>query len=306
MHPAVAGRAERWHRVNSYRGDLIAQALTRGLTREEAEDVASECILRAALKDDLDLDCPGGWLRRVAFHLAMDTHRERTGSRDVHRLAGTLDLVHDPSVEVDDQDEAAWVGRLVRELPERQQAVLRHRAEGLSVGETARAMGTSYKTVESLTSRARTSVRRALAGTLSGVSVLWGWCRRACRMPAEMSGAVAMVGLTVVAWPSPAVAPRAEPAVVAVRSAPAVLVVPDRRAAPSPTPAAERARTRLAPAPGAARSVDLVGRGSLGPVEHGDARLTRSREDEPLLTSLQSCLDAGAVVTADRLGCAYP
>jgi RNA polymerase sigma factor (sigma-70 family) len=293
--------------VNSYRGDLIAQALSRGLTREEAEDVASECILRAALKDDLDLEHPGGWLRRVAFHLAMDTHRARTGTRHVHRLAGTVDLVHDPSAEVDDKDEAAWVGRLVCELPERQQAVLRHRAAGLTVGETAQAMGTSYKTVESLTSRARSSVRRALAGTLSGAGLLWGWCRRAGRLPAEVPGAVALAGLTLGAWTAPALAPDARPAVVSaavptrhVEAAPpaAVALVPGQEGVP--------ARKTLVHRPAAVRYVALLGSGSVGPVAHGDARLSRTRNDEPLLRSLETCLAAGPVVGADRLGCAQP
>ena len=73
----MATESERWLAAHAYRDQLLAAGRRAGLSRHEAEDVASEAIMRAAAKEDLDLTRVSRWLKVVAANLGTDVARRR-------------------------------------------------------------------------------------------------------------------------------------------------------------------------------------------------------------------------------------
>lgn len=71
----MATEHERWMAAHALRSQLERVARRQGLG--EAEEVASEAILRAARHADLDLDRLHSWTTVVARHLAVDVLRQR-------------------------------------------------------------------------------------------------------------------------------------------------------------------------------------------------------------------------------------
>ncbi|MFE5200153.1 RNA polymerase sigma factor [Streptomyces sp. NPDC056601] len=132
---------------------------------------------------------------------------------------------------------------------------LRLRAEGLDVGQVARRMGLSRRTVESLLARARRTLRHALAGT----PAVWSWVYPVRRLSgagqaavASTTAAVAVLGLAV---PAPSRLP-APP-----RPAPSAA----RPAHPAPTssvPEPDRVDEVVTAVPAATGSVADSGRGA--------------------------------------------
>lgn len=101
---------------------------------------------------------PGGWLATVGLNLARSWWRRRFAEQRAHRR-------HGPPVEGASSDlaDVLAVRAAVAALPPRQRAalVLRHYA-GLSIAETATALGCAEGTVKSLTNRAVTNLRTTL------------------------------------------------------------------------------------------------------------------------------------------------
>jgi RNA polymerase sigma-70 factor, ECF subfamily len=155
----VDGHVERLHRLG-YR--MLG-------SREEAEDVAQESFLRLyrALPDWQ----PGRarlstWLYRVASNLCIDRLRKR---REVALPEGYD--APDPDAHSDgglgDRQVRERVRGAVDALPERQRlAILLSHYEGCGNPETAQILGVSVEAVESLLSRARRSLKQALAAEL--------------------------------------------------------------------------------------------------------------------------------------------
>jgi RNA polymerase sigma factor (sigma-70 family) len=295
--------ARRWRLADAYRSELIAQAQRRGLTREEAEDVASEAILRAGAKGDLDLDRAENWLRRVTRNLAVDAHRARLTPAAASRLAHAHDPAPlEPQTVVDDQLEACWVASLITRLPARQQLVLHQKAEEHSMQDIATHLGVPYKTVESLASRARTKMREALAGAFGVLALLGGLLRRA---PRASTGPIVLVAAGTLALSFP-LAPHS---VSPDWSTPAPLLfrVVDRE----PTSAGvsfARPAAAHSTAPKSERSTpavtELVPAGAVGPVTHTGVKTTRRDADRTLLDSVNDCLAGGVEITDDNIGCA--
>jgi RNA polymerase sigma factor (sigma-70 family) len=293
---------DRWRKVNLLRDDLIAQAMGRGLTREEAEDIASECILRAGSKADLDLDRAPNWLRRVAHNMVVDTYRERLGPRRIHRLAGCAERPHEPQAAVDDRLEASWVKELVHALPPRQRRVLQDRADGHTIEEIAERLDASYKTVESLTSRARATIRQALVA----VAALVGGGMRRWRHVALGGSSALVLACAATTFSTP----NHNHATVALPAHPAV----------GETHAAEPPATR-----GRSRSADSVqtephdGRavpnepsttrawmpaGHIGPVDHSSVSGVRDDQHRTFAQSVEDCVAGGLEVSTSNIGCA--
>ena len=138
-------------------------------SREEAEDVAQESFIRLfrALPDWQ----PGRaklstWLYRVASNLCIDRLRKR---REV-ALPEDYDAP-DPQAESDgglaDRELRDRVRGAIDALPERQRlAILLSHYEGCGNPETADVLGISVEAVESLLSRARRTLKQALAGEM--------------------------------------------------------------------------------------------------------------------------------------------
>lgn len=301
---------QRWLSANACRGQLVRAGVKAGLTREEAAEAASEAILRAAGKVDLDPERVHSWLKVVARNLAIDILRERRGAAWLTRLAHCEPEPTSPCDRVDDVLEAAWVAQVVAELPMRQRLVLEHRASGHSPGEIAKLMNCTYRTVESLTSRARTTVRKALTATLAVLAASVGCLRRSG--PAAAVPAVALVSALAVGLP-PLVGPlkgdlpptegRVSEGWTQVRTAGAVPLAHDS----APT---SRRPERVA-GPGASLpkqqrdSAEHQRTGALdsGIVSYSGMSHTRTEGDRTLTQSVIDCLERGVEVTAAHIGC---
>lgn len=132
----------------------------------EAEDVAQEAMLRLwRLGDGLAIGAAGvrPWLRKIAANLCIDRIRR---ARQVEVMDAPPEI-EEPAGQLnglEQQDRAARVDAALKGLPERQRlALVLFHFEGLSQLEVAAQMGVSDEAVESLLSRARRSLRKALA-----------------------------------------------------------------------------------------------------------------------------------------------
>ncbi|ORT58256.1 sigma-70 family RNA polymerase sigma factor [Streptomyces sp. CB03238] len=163
---------DRWQRAWSHREQLLKVARRRSMTPEDAEDAVHEAMLRAAEQPHLDDERLGAWLTTVTMRLCVDRHRQVRREADPGRAAALVPPGPAPVDEVVcDRAEATWLARRSGELPARQAEALWLKSEDLDVGQVARKMGLSYRTVESLLARARRTLRNSLAATLG--LVLW-------------------------------------------------------------------------------------------------------------------------------------
>ncbi|HEX8004071.1 MAG TPA: sigma-70 family RNA polymerase sigma factor [Mycobacteriales bacterium] len=242
-----------WPEIAAHRERLVRLARRRVPTLEDAEDVVSEAMLRCATFEGLDPARLAQFLTTVTLRLCADFYREAERGA---RLARRLDLDDVPSPE--DLACAAADAGIVRDslgrLPDTQRAVLVDRSFGLSVTQISHRHSLTYKAVESALSRARATMRTALAGALA---LVFGAAEAIRRRPALENAipaaTVAFVAAVVAPFGTPApiggeplaLAPAPPPAVIrAVRpAAPAPRPVP----VPAPTPAP--ALARLAPLP---------------------------------------------------------
>lgn len=302
----IDDRIARWEAAHTLRPALIAASRRRGLTLAEAEDVAAEAILRAGLKEDLDLARASSWLRSVTANLAVDEYRRRLPDHTRARLGRQLEdeCPHDA---VDDRHEAAWVAKLVEGLPQRQAEILKLRALQQTPSQIAAHLGCSYKTVESLTSRARASVRAAVGATLGWTAAIWACVRRNSTLAPTLAAACSIALLTT-SSPQPT-SPFAEgPSQVVVdRSRPASLFGPASTAPSSHTPvpadsSVGRGQPRESKLETSGGSMLLPGQ-ELGPVRHEAVSTSRSHEDETLLESATRCLEEGPDLSPSRIGC---
>ncbi|TLQ42925.1 RNA polymerase sigma factor [Streptomyces marianii] len=175
--PDERAAQERWQRAWSHREDLLRVARRRSMSPEDAEDAVHEAMLRAAENPHLDDERLGAWLTTVTMRLCVDRHRQVSREAEVNSSPRLVAPRPAPLDEVVcDRAEARWLAVRSGELPARQAEALRLKSEDLDVGEVAREMGLSYRTVESLLARARRTLRASLAGTLG--LVLWLLGRR--------------------------------------------------------------------------------------------------------------------------------
>ena len=132
-------------------------------SREEAEDVVQEALLRAylGLSGLRDATRFGGWLCGIAVNLAKMRLRQRATHARAVRAAAALDG------EVDAFEERlvlSLVRDAVEVLPRRQRdAVLMHYVDGLSCDEIAALLGSSPGAVRVRLHRARAQLREELA-----------------------------------------------------------------------------------------------------------------------------------------------
>lgn len=159
---------DRWQRAWSHREQLLKVARRRSMSVEDAEDAVHEAMLRAAEQPHLDDERLGAWLTTVTMRLCVDRHRQVHREADPGRAAALVPPGPAPVDElVCDRAEAKWLAVRSGELPARQAEALWLKSEDLDVGQVARKMGLSYRTVESLLARARRTLRNSLAATLA-------------------------------------------------------------------------------------------------------------------------------------------
>lgn len=184
---------ERWAAAWEHRPLLLGVARQR-VEAHVAEDVVSEAMLRAATTEHVADEALRAWLVTTTTRLCADVHRraQREHRRDL-RLA-----VYEPQTEpaadevVVDELHAQWLARQMERLPERQARALWLRAHGHDIAAIAVMMVLPYKTVESLLSRGRHSLR-GWAGAV--VLVLGGW-RTIAKRKAQFHVAAATITAT--------------------------------------------------------------------------------------------------------------
>lgn len=143
-------------------------AVARRMLRDdaEAEDVAQEAMLRLWRSSGrLEIGAYGArpWLRRVVSNLCIDrvrAGRNTTVTDEIPEQARPAQQ----EVTMERNEASARVDAALKELPERQRlALVLFHYEGLSQIEIGKTMGISDEAVESLLSRARRSLKTALA-----------------------------------------------------------------------------------------------------------------------------------------------
>ena len=143
---------------------------------EDAEDIAQEVFAQVyqsihSFKGESKLST---WLYRITISKAMDHLRRAKRKKRfafVQRLFGQQeeslhppDFNH-PGVVLDNKENAVVLFRAIERLPDNQRiAFTLHKVEGLSHQEISSIMDTTVSSVESLLHRAKTNLRKELAG----------------------------------------------------------------------------------------------------------------------------------------------
>lgn len=197
-----------WSQVAAHRERLLKIARRRCPTREDAEDVVQEAMIRTATFADLDEARLGQFLTAVTLRLCADVYRSaERGARAVRHLA--TEDVPSPEVAALAAAEAEELRALLATLPDRQRDVLVDRADGLSVTQISTRHSLTYKATESALSRARAAMRLALASAMGAVAAAFAAVRR---RPA-VALALPLVAVAFVTVPHRTPSPNAAPGV---------------------------------------------------------------------------------------------
>jgi RNA polymerase sigma-70 factor (ECF subfamily) len=165
-----------------HRGQLYTRALRMTRSREDAEDLVQETLLRACgAYHRFEGDHAKAWLHRIMTNAYINSYRKRqrdplvllVGGPDqlaVRERPGALPAeARSPETLVLDRIPAPELLTALGELPaEFRQALLLTDVEGLTCKETAEQMGTPLGTVMSRLHRARAAVRASLAPAGAG------------------------------------------------------------------------------------------------------------------------------------------
>lgn len=145
---------ERWALLVPHRDRLIRIARGKLADGHEAEDCVHDSLIRALGFADLDSDRVGAFLTTVVVRLCADRHRAHARAR---RSAPRLWVGgHDEFEEgVCDRVLGARLHARLSDLSPRERDVLRARADGYSVRETAERLQISVKAAESAFTRGR-------------------------------------------------------------------------------------------------------------------------------------------------------
>lgn len=234
----------RWELACEHRQALLAVARRR--VPQHAHDVVHEALARAVQAGGLDPQRLGAWLTQVTLRLCVDVGRsDDRHVRCQQRLTGHHQPAPAPESDVCDRAEAAWIAEVARrQLPQRQLDALLLKADGMSLAEVAGELGVSYKTAESLLSRARAAMRLALGSATSVLLALLGWLLGAARrrpgvrtMAAPLVPAAFVLAVIALPQPHPGTPPVPSSLAHGGAAAPAH-ASPTTTWTPTPTPAA--------------------------------------------------------------------
>jgi RNA polymerase sigma-70 factor (ECF subfamily) len=147
---------ERWAWLVE-QGDALRRALRGRLATSEADDVASEAILRAGRTTDA-ISPSAAWLRRVARNIAIDRWR-----RD--RRLVPLEIAAHVTAEPDTSPARIDVEEALKQLRPGDRRLLAQIAAGMRYSEIAREQGVDVSAIRQRVARARA---RALAALREG------------------------------------------------------------------------------------------------------------------------------------------
>jgi RNA polymerase sigma-70 factor (ECF subfamily) len=167
--------------VAPYRVQLYSRALRMTRSREDAEDLVQETMLRACgAFHRFDGDYTQAWLNRIMTNTFINSYRKHQREPLVQLVGGPDQLaarephavpsrqVRSPETLVLERIPAPEVVTALDALPaEFRRALLLADVAGLTCKETAELMGTPLGTVMSRLHRARAAVRASLAASLS-------------------------------------------------------------------------------------------------------------------------------------------
>ncbi|AXB41605.1 sigma-70 family RNA polymerase sigma factor [Amycolatopsis albispora] len=244
-----------WGVVDAHRDRLLRIARRRTPSEQDAEDVVSEAVLRAAERPGLDPDRLPAWLTTVTVRLCADVTRDAARERRRWLRADVETAAESCEQRICDRAEASWLAGHLDTLPDRQAQVLRLRADGLDVTAAAESMGVSYRTAESLLARGRRALRVLLTSSLAAVAVLgWRWVRHPAAhgsggaiTPAVGGVVLGAAGLVVLVAGAPVEPPAVQPGPPGEVSTEAP--VEPRPAANTPAPRAPEPVRPAQPAP---------------------------------------------------------
>jgi RNA polymerase sigma factor (sigma-70 family) len=288
-------------------------ARRRTTNEHEAEDVVSEVLLRSVQALPLDDEALARWLTAVTINVCADVARDRRRSGK-RALYSVRQLLPEPSPEqvILDREAAAAAVRRLNRLPSRQREALLLRTSGFTIEEIARELDVSYKTAESLLSRARTFMRKAAVLCVGGAATMLRLMRRHAKTAPVLSAAALVVAVGTGPWlTGPGANAGAGPTTGKASWAIQVAHIssPPR---PAATPARAPARVRggtvhAADGPGSTRDetrqVVQSSRFSAGRTHADTPWVRRQRPDETALQTLRRCLHEGPQVTPTYVGC---
>ena len=155
--------------VKAHFGRIYALLFRMVGNHEDAEDLAQECFVRAyrSLRFYRGEGPFGGWIARIALHIAQDHFRRKGRGGELLALEGVeADLETTspgPASELSQRETIQLVGRLVERLPHHLRAALVMRVlEGREYEEVARATGLRPGTVRTQVMKARKLLSRWL------------------------------------------------------------------------------------------------------------------------------------------------
>jgi DNA-directed RNA polymerase specialized sigma24 family protein len=302
---------QRWALVLPHRDRALRVALARTRNRAEAEDIASEALLRVVTVPVLREETVAGLVSTVAIRLALDGHRSEASGRRLTARYGELPLPAADEV-VLDNSEASWLHSVVKDLLPLEREVLLHRAAGHTNASAAEVLGVTYKSVASAYTRARTSVRNAWRSTL-GISIwVTAGFRKLRAKPtakaASLAGAAATYLILHGAWSGP-ISPDERPLFTATSVAHGTTTTGLKPPAANTNAGANRVLTadRRLPVADTQRGSrrTLADTGTVGDprVVQAGARVTVRHEDETTVQTLQRCLDKGVDIGIYRIAC---
>lgn len=308
-HERLCRSCERWHLAWAERERLLAIAQRRLGSRQDAEDIVGEAIVRAAESRNLDEERIGAWLTTVTIRLCIDLQRKRSRPPKVD---AAMTVAEPADVIVLDAEEGRLAVTMMQDLSPRQRAALWLRANGMAVQEIADELGVNYKSAESLLSRARASARRKLSGVACVLVGALGFMRHAAKRAGMTTAPVALAASIAItsAGFKPVFAIHTEAArattVRPVLSAPAPashIAAPATALKQLPLTHATNARTVTKSVASARTYLFRAEAINAGPAKTGPTSLYTTHHDRSLAKSVQMCLSGGLTISTTYVGC---
>ena len=300
-----------WSDAWQHRDRLLRIARRRTTSEHEAEDVVSEVLLRAAERTSLEDDALARWLTAVTLNVCADVARERAMVRK-RTVYSMRQLVPEPSPEqvILDRETAATAVRRLSSLPTRQREALLMRSAGFGVDEIADQLAVSYKTAESLLSRARAFMRKSVAVIVALLLGLLRGLRRHTKVAPAMTAAALVLAVGV----SSGLLERGRDPIAPATATPVIHIQAITRPAVDSTHAqATQTRAKSAtdqrhsttrrpttPAPRVLMKRSAFGNRAVG---GHTPTITYEHSDETFLQSTRRCLRQGLQISPSLIGC---
>lgn len=158
--------AGHWVLVLEHRDRALRVARARSTSREDAEDLVQEALIRAVALPRLYPETLGGLISTIVIRLAIEHGRRRLAKTRAEERIPCASPPDEVDEQICDTYETRWFAQQLSRLRTRDLDVFLLRAEGLDTKTAAARLGMSYKAAESAFGRARVELRRQWAATL--------------------------------------------------------------------------------------------------------------------------------------------